>query len=124
MRRVSDKRRELVESHRERRRMWLASHRLCMLCRRVPPADVHEMARGPARAAAYADERAWLALCRRCHDDCGDYAAVPLAAQYAVKLLRDPTSYDRVWLNEARGRSADAIHESEVLEWLERMGER
>ena len=78
--------------------------------------DVHEIARGAHRAKAVLDICNWIATCRDCHEDLGDYSIWPIVDQYALKYLRDPEYYDRVRINALRGRAPDAISEEEVRE--------
>jgi hypothetical protein len=82
--------------------------------------DTHEMARGPARRAAYGERCAWLRLCRRCHDGIGS----DVAYQLAVKAMNDLDFYDRIRVNQLRGREDDAITEREVIERIVAMMRR
>lgn len=77
-----------------------------------PAAELHEIARGPARRAALAARAAWLNLCRNCHQQYGLSHLVVL--QLAVKKLADPEGYDRQAVNVLRGRQPEAITEAEV----------
>jgi len=87
-----------------------------MICN-AKSTDTHEIARGPARANAYALRLAWLRVCRRCHDELGDYSKFPISRQLFLKKTNDPEYYDRQRVNELRGRQPDAITEEEVMEW-------
>ena len=75
--------------------------------------DVHEIARGCHRDGALGERCALLSTCRGCHRELQDW---PLPEQYALKALRDGENYDRVRLNELRGRGPDAINEVEVIQ--------
>jgi len=58
---------------------------------------------------------AFLRLCWLCHDIVESW---PVARQLAMKRRCDPEFYDRVAVNLARGRQAEAITEQEVEEHL------
>lgn len=95
----------------------------CMLCgARSLHHDIHEISRGAGRGKAVKDRRCWLLLCRRCHELCGDYAVWPLAKQYALKAIADPDWYDRVAVNEMRGRMPEAMPEVEVVRAAYQLG--
>ena len=85
----------------------------CWLCDGTAH-DVHEIARGVHRKRAVQERCAWLRACRLCHDKLGDYAIWPLERQYALKMIYDPDNYDRIRVNEIRGRDANAISETDV----------
>ena len=86
----------------------------CWLCDSTAH-DVHEIARGVHRKRAVNERCAWLRTCRYCHDNkLADYAIWPLERQYALKMIYDPENYDRLRLNEIRGRADDAISEVDV----------
>jgi len=100
---------------------WAREHAQCMICgeRWIDHLHVHEIACGPARAKALEEPATWLRLCWRCHlDDDGvhNYAVWPIVRQLALKKVHDPEHYDRVKVNELRGRAAEAITEAEVME--------
>lgn len=118
----SDKRRAEASTAEAEREAFALEFPQCMVpgCRRQS-CDVHEIARGPARRAAYLERCAWLSLCRICHDAMDDYSVWPLDRQYALKALRDTAFYDRQRLNELRGRAPDAISEQEVIVSLLRL---
>lgn len=124
MRGVSKKRKREIDAARESRDAFAREFPRCWICNEQAT-DIHEIPRGPARRFGYADRRAWLRLCRKCHDLAGDYSKLPLPAAYLLKLMRDPGHYDRRWLNITRGREPDAITEQHVrsgYEWFERTG--
>lgn len=81
--------------------------------------DVHEIARGPARAKAKLDRHAWLWLCRSCHESMGSLAVWPIARQMACKLLSDPEYFDLERICELRGRAVTDVQMYEVVEYLE-----
>lgn len=114
MRRVSKVRRRENEAMRDERSDFVASFACCIPWCRHPADDCHEIARGAHRRQAFQDRCAWLAPCRRHHDELQNAAIWPLVSQYALKILQDPEFYDRVQLNALRGRAPDAISEREV----------
>lgn len=77
--------------------------------------DIHEMACGPARKKAYKDRRSWMRLCRTCHVPWVQHW--PVAKQLAYKAWHDPAYYDRVAVNQMRGRADNAIDTKEVAYW-------
>lgn len=77
--------------------------------------DIHEMACGPARRQAYKDRRLWMRLCRTCHVPWVQHW--PVAKQLAYKAWFDPAHYDRVVVNNLRGRADNAIDTKEVAYW-------
>jgi len=98
----------------------------CMACGHKPwrgnHHEVHEIAGGPGRKAAMKDPAAWLYLCRTCHRGFAgvhDYEIWPIARQLALKKKRDPEHYDRVKVNQLRGRADEAITEAEVDAYLD-----
>ena len=113
MRRLSAKRRKLIDEASPARQAFAREFPRCWICGKRAD-DVHEIARGPARGNAYADRSTWLRLCRLCHDDVGDYSKYPIARQLWLKRTNDPEYYDRERVNMLRGRQPDAITESEV----------
>lgn len=90
----------------------------CQVCLSRLADDVHEIARGPARATAFSERLSWLAVCRSCHEAMGDYAAWPIERQLAVKLVVDAEHFDLAGFNELRGRAAGAITLADVAEFL------
>jgi len=94
---------------------WLRQQEGCMACGSMIGGEVHEIARGPARQKALEEPAAWLAVCRECHEQLGDYSVWPVVRQLALKRLRDPNRYNRRKINELRHRAAEAISEAEVL---------
>lgn len=116
MKRQTNKRRAEDRTADAAREEFAVEFPRCMVpgCQRSS-VDVHEIARGPARRVAYQERCAWLSLCRTCHDAMDDYSRWPLERQYALKALRDTEHYNRVRLNEMRGRAPDAISEREVI---------
>lgn len=73
--------------------------------------DIHEIARGPARAASLMEPAALLCLCRAHHDEVQNW---PVARQLALRKIVGPETYDRQRVNVLRGRQPDAITEEEV----------
>jgi hypothetical protein len=120
MRRLSTKRAAELRQVKKARDAFLAEFRSCMMCQRKPPTDVHEIARGASRGRAVLLRVTWLALCRDCHEEAGDYSKWPITKQLALKLLRDPEHYDRVAVNRIRRRADDAITEEEVRQHIRR----
>lgn len=72
---------------------------------------IHEIARGCHRPEGFEDRAAWLRLCGDCHDEVGAWSVV---RQLAMKKVADPEWYDRVAVNEMRGRQPEAITEGDV----------
>lgn len=91
------------------------NHPHCWICGGMA-SDTHEIARGVNRAKALKYVSCWLRLCHHCHmtniHGTGFWAR--LDVQYALKLIQDGQHYNRVQLNEIRGRAPDAISELEV----------
>lgn len=90
-----------------RRKLFAAEIGECMLCaifgRSGPAEDVHEIARGSGiRRKAVRDRRAWLVLCRACHDEMGNYRLWPPERQLAVKRIADPEYYSLEFFNGIR----------------------
>ena len=129
MRRQSKKRRKLQAEIQADREAFAFEFWTCMVCgpewrQKLPRVlDVHEIVRGGSRIIGLQDRRAWLLLCRGCHDLMDDAELWPVSRQYALKKLRDPEHYDRVWMNLARGRDRNAIDDDEVEQWLTRLRE-
>ena len=86
----------------------------CMACGRSGAWDVHEIASGPARHKAIKEPCAWLLLCRPCHNEMHDRTIWSITRQLALKKKMDPDNYDRIRVNELRGRHPEAITEEEV----------
>ena len=105
---------------------WRHEQSVCWICgwpeRCNTPMNVlqvHEMARGPARAKAVLEPAAWFSACRSCHE--GALAAMPIARQLAYKKMNDYPRYDRVIVNRLRGRADEAVTEDDVnveLIWI------
>lgn len=73
--------------------------------------QTHEIARGVHRKEAVKHRATMLRLCELCHDTVSRW---PIAAQLALKRMRDPEHYDRVLVNRIRGRQPEAVTELEV----------
>lgn len=123
----SKKRRKIIADMKAEREAFVFEFMRCMICgpewrRKFPSVlDIHEIARGGSRERAYQDRRAWLLLCRDDHESMDDAEQWPVVRQYALKQLRDPKFYDRIWLNQCRDRADDAITEEEVADQLARL---
>lgn len=76
--------------------------------------EVHEMVRGCGRSKGVKMAAAWIRVCNACHRIVESW---PVARQLALKRSRDPENYDRVAVNLARGRQAEAISEQDVDAW-------
>ncbi len=77
--------------------------------------ETHEIARGPARAAAMDCPAAWVRTCNVCHTyELDDLKRWPIARQLALKKKHDPEHYNRVAVNVLRHRDPEAITEAEV----------
>ncbi len=88
----------------------------CMVCRGNRQAYTHEISQGPARRLSLGERCALLRLCEQCHR--WVHAEWSIEEQLALKGLRDPEYYDRVHVNQLRGKAPDAIDEGEVWEAL------
>ena len=97
------------------RTTWGKEHDACWLCGSrgsdTAPLQTHEIARGPARQAALKHPAAWLRTCNDCHAKLPD-----VAGQLALKRRHDEEYYDRVAVNQLRGRQPEAITEADVDE--------
>lgn len=113
MRRMSDKRKQLVADSAAKRLAFKLDHPKCMICGR-DGTDTHEIARGAHREQSYGEREAWLQLCRFCHSDVSSASEWPVARQLALKKAADPDYYNRVMVNNMRGRHVNAISEGEV----------
>ena len=121
MRRLCKKREAELRHVKKARVAFLAEFPRCMMCQTKQSTDVHEIARGASRSRAVLLRETWLALCRECHEEAGDYHKWPIVRQLALKLLRDPKFYDRVLVNRIRGRAEDAITGEEVRQYIHRI---
>ena len=101
------------------RKAYSAEFLICQCCNKRKAVDVHEIARGSHRAKAVVDPATWLALCRQCHEELGDYSKWPIVRQLALKLVNDPGRFDLGRINEIRGRSDGAITLEDVSQYLE-----
>lgn len=81
----SKKKDRVVRTTSPARKQYLERH-ACALCGGVA-SEVHEIARGPSRDHAYSDADGWLAVCRSCHEQLGDYQEWPVPKQIARKML-------------------------------------
>ena len=66
MRRMSPKRREIMESAAPWRKKWLEERDGCDICGAMPHL-VHEITRGPSREQSLMEPCCILALCTHCH---------------------------------------------------------
>ncbi len=73
----------------------------------------------PKPQKALREPRVWLALCRQCHEEMGDYSLWPLARQLACRVHWEVVRL--VWVfNDLRGRAQTDMTVNDVLEWLNR----
>jgi hypothetical protein len=89
----------------------------CWVCNRMMSPrslQVHEIHGGSSREKCRADQRGRIVTCASCHDALHNRKLWPKARVYALKFLRDPTNFDRAWLNKVWGRSINAITAEEV----------
>lgn len=114
MARISPKRAKRNRQVKTFRQQYMSDHPNCEVCGIRPSVDPHEISRGPAREKSLDIEEALLAVCRECHEELGDYAKWPVERQLAVKAL-SYGGYDRVKVNELRGRAKDAVSERDVI---------
>lgn len=131
IKRVSDKTRKLIDEWGPVRKAFLeemrakgagrgccverhtSGHGLCL-----GGMEVHEITRGSNRQLGFVRRVTWLAVCQRHHDLFDDYSRFPPERQLALKLCSDPEYYDRVLVNQLRGRSANAITLADVAAYL------
>jgi len=106
----------------KQRNAYKAEFLMCQLCCKRQATDVHEIARGSHREAAFAEPATWLTLCRYCHQEMGDYSVWPLTRQLALKLVVDPTRFDLVIFNRVRGRADTAIELADITKHLQLAG--
>jgi hypothetical protein len=120
MRRLSPKRRQLVEEAYRLREEFRLTFPTCMIpwCRHVCVA-VHEIARGPARSQAFSRREALLALCGPCHEALHG-TEWPVVRQLALKAIADPEFFDPALVNRLRGRQPDATSARDIV--LEMLG--
>lgn len=116
LRRRSKKNQAVIDEMAPIREAFALEHRTCMVpwCRKMG-LEVHEIARGCHRGEAFKQRISWLLLCRKHHEEMGDYALWPIVRQFAVKAIADTEWYDRVELLALRGRAPTSIDEREVL---------
>jgi len=115
LRKVSSKRRKLMDEVREARQEYLREHPYCACCNERSVC-VHEIASGSARNAALSERCAWLATCWLCNlDKLTDYSVWPIARQLAAKAIQDPRYYSKGKVCELRGRDPNAIDDADVI---------
>ena len=117
MRKRSKRRMQYDRLVRAARENFGLEQRLCAACGLLG-CDCHEIARGAARRLAVGDRRAWLWLCRRCHEEMGDYTQWPISRQCALKLISDPGYFCLETICELRGRAATDVTLVDVAQWL------
>lgn len=101
------------------RREYKETHRTCHLCRCRRATDVHEIVRRSKSNESVEHRCAWLALCRKCHDDeVADYSRWPIARQLALKLCVDPDNFDLAKINELRGNSSTEFTPDDLAPYL------
>src|SRR5688500_17522972 len=118
MRRVSTKRRALLQEVNPIRDDYRAMFPLCQWCRAngyIVRSKLHEFSSCAARSASLGVRAALLQLCADSHR-LMDWLQVD--AQPAIKRLVDPDGYDRRAVNVLRGRAPEAITEREVDRWV------
>jgi hypothetical protein len=116
MRSISTKRAKANAAARLERANFLLEFPRCMVpwCR-AASCDVHEIARGSSRARAINRRIAWLALCRKCHDQFADASLWPVDMQLALKAMWDADYLDVPGVNELRGRAVNAIDTRDMV---------
>ena len=115
---ISDKRAKLLRETTSDRKRYKDGVWLCEACSKRQAVDTHEIVRRSTNSESLRQECCWLALCRKCHDEMGDYSVWPITRQLACKLLATPDSFDLRLVNELRGRDEQAIEMAEVVKWL------
>lgn len=114
MKRVSDKRRELLREATPLREAYQREFPKCQWpgCAKLGQ-QVHEIARGIYRAAALIERCCWLHLCQEHHREIHN-GGVSIERQLRWKLLADKHGYDLQKFCRIRGRSQWAITQKEV----------
>jgi len=118
MRRVSDKRKQLLEEIEEAENEFKFEHHQCWVrgCRRTD-LHLHHMVRGSSRQLALKHRECWMRLCSRHHEEL-HRENWPLALQLAVKVLNDPAYYDRRLVLELRGEAESFVTPRDVASEL------
>lgn len=131
MRRVSAKRRKLLDRVRPIRSALIEAHPECMICEASPrhphrgrPADCsqlccHEIANGPYREKALDKPYAILVLCWYCNgEEVTDKQEWPESRQLALLRECSPEHYDLAAYNALRSpESPDRITQEDVDQW-------
>lgn len=100
------------------RKTFLLEWPKCMICRKAPSCDAHEITRGIGRQHALVNERLMLSVCRRCHSKIDDASQWPIEKQLALRTVHEIEA-SVLDACEARGRDAEAIDAAEVYEYME-----
>ena len=116
LRRVSARRKKVLEETTGPRREYVANSGGCQCCLRHPAHDCHEILQGPLREQALYKRSCWLALCRECHDAMHDKSIWPVERQLALKLLADPNFFNLAEVNEIRKRRS--LTYEDIVVWL------
>lgn len=119
MKRISKKKAARDAECREFRQQHLADIGRCDLCdpakRRNSRLELHEIARGPLRAAAQDKAYAILCLCQEHHETVDGW---PHARQLAVLKTMRPRHYNLAAFNAIVGYSPTRITEEDVEKWI------
>jgi hypothetical protein len=91
---------------------------MCQVCWKRAASELHHIARGISRENALSERCTWLMVCRKCHEDLGDYSKWPISRQLSAKMLSDPLHFDLKKFNALRGRAESAIDLRDVVQHL------
>lgn len=81
-----------------------------------PRLEIHHIVRGSLRSRSRDKRSCLIRTCYSCHARNLDGMGVGM--QLAIKKLNDPDGYDRLEVNQLRGRAPESIDESEVLRYI------
>jgi hypothetical protein len=118
LKRISNRRRNLMKAVKPFRAAYLARHLVCEVCLRRKPVDVHEICSGAHREKSLDKEYAVLAVCRACHNEIQGWAK---SQQLALKFLRSPEMFGVNFrrINQLRGWSDNEFEPFDVFKHLE-----
>jgi len=109
----SDKRREEDSEWLDIRLQYKLTHP-CALCGDFA-ADVHEIAAGSSRRAAFKSRCCWLSLCRSCHNKITDDPYWTIPRQVVLKYWQDPDGVDVPRLLDILGLASTALEMNEIV---------
>jgi len=104
------------------KRQWLerikARGDKCFWCG-SPGEHTHHIAKGARRIDIHCN---LIRLCGSCHHQIHNDPRINIIHEYAIKALGDPDEYNRVMLNNIRGRADNAVSEVEVIQAAMELG--